>query len=251
MIHVISSNRTIDKYDALRLLISKALSYQGFHVQRVRVCHSHIVHPIEWNSLKRDKSSVLDCFPLFFPLFPPFLFFFSFIFSPIHGSFSTQRCFPLASQYPSNIRRQIIAAINPRLIEPNAACRCLLLAKSISHYKSIGPFLSFSPRVCPYHLPIKLRHSLPFGRDDTRELDYIAPQLRPRTFPFFSFLFFPFPPRWTLARDRISQFTRGSFSRAAASCESIEGLQKKLKGKLCYDCKAIWRRMFLNRLGAF
>lgn len=50
----------------------------------------------------------------------------------------------------SNIRRRIIAAINPRLIEPNALCRCLLdpffsspflslplNAKSISHNKSI------------------------------------------------------------------------------------------------------------------
>lgn len=43
-------------------------------------------------------------------------------------------------------RRQIIAAINLRLIEPNAACRCLLPAKSISHYKSIDPFLSFLAR---------------------------------------------------------------------------------------------------------
>lgn len=43
-------------------------------------------------------------------------------------------------------RRQIIAAINLRLIEPNTAYRCLLPAKSISHYKSIGRFLSFRAR---------------------------------------------------------------------------------------------------------
>ena len=128
-----------DKSGALRLLIfnesivSRAACTSGpvFAIPRSNVGANGIV-------LKRDKSF---CSPIAFFAAP----------------FSTRDDSPFASRYPSNIRRQIIAAINSRLIEPNAACRCLLLsAKSISHYKSIGPFLSFIS-----HLPCSVRSFVP------------------------------------------------------------------------------------------
>lgn len=133
----------------------------------------------------------------------------------------------LVPRHPSNIRRQIIAAINPRLIEPNAACRCLLLAKSISNYKSIGPFLSLSSRVCPYHLPIKLRHplslflSLPFGGDDglanwitsVRNLALLEPTLSSSPPPSSSS---SLSLRAELARSNLSIYalTRFAFTRS-------------------------------------
>lgn len=157
------------------------------------LCHSpnRTLYGLKWNSLKRDKLSVADCFPLsaYFSLFffPPLL--------P-----SNDDPFPLLASL-SNIRRQIIAAINPRLIEPNAGCRCLLLAKSISHYKSIGPFLSTRT-----HLPIKLRHSLSPSAE-MMPANWIT---SPRNFalqPFFSF-----PPSFSShARSNLSIYVSFAF----------------------------------------
>lgn len=154
------------------------------------LCHSpnRTLYGLKWNSLKRDKLSVADCFPLsaYFSLF--------FFFPPLLPSNDDPS--PLLASL-SNIRRQIIAAINPRLIEPNAGCRCLLLAKSISHYKSIGPFLSTRT-----HLPIKLRHSLsPLRRRWCPRTGLHRPGTSPSNHSSRSLL-----PS-LLTRDRISRFT--------------------------------------------